>query len=159
MAAEITNQTAVMVMTKDLDILIIAGDCWISIKNFTKGKFEILCTSKPTLKHSTMSFLPDASMARVKFNAAPSPIFEGISDHWLCALMMLMLGCNVYSPGMKAVQGMSALRMVQSIDWTSKDELFLSLSHKFMKKIGSQRNKWTLTLIQSSMNQPIKWVK
>lgn len=33
MAAEIINETAVMVMTKDSDIPIIAGDCCISIKN------------------------------------------------------------------------------------------------------------------------------
>jgi hypothetical protein len=72
--------------------------------------------------------------------------------------MMLMLGCDVYIPGIKAVQEMSAMRIVQSTDWMSKDESLLSLN-KFMEKTGSQRNKWTLTLMQSSMNQPIKKVK
>jgi hypothetical protein len=42
MAAQIINQTAVMVMTKDSDIPIIAGDNCISIKTCTKGKFEIV---------------------------------------------------------------------------------------------------------------------
>jgi hypothetical protein len=123
---------AVMVMTKDSGIPIIAGDCCISIKSFTKGKFEIVCTSMATLKH-VMSFLSDASMARVKFNVAPYLIFEGISGHWLSALMMLILGCDVYIPNVKAVQGMSAMRIVQSKDWTSEDELFLSLNKKFME--------------------------
>ena len=44
MAAQIIDRAAVMVMTKDSDIPIIAGDCCISIKSFTKGKFEIVCT-------------------------------------------------------------------------------------------------------------------
>jgi hypothetical protein len=73
MAAEITNQMAVMVMTEVLDIPVIAGDCCISIKSFTKGEFEIVCTSKATY-----------------------PIFEGISDHWSRTLMMLMLGCDAH---------------------------------------------------------------
>jgi hypothetical protein len=95
MAAEIKNQAAVMVMTKDSDIPIIAGDCCIFSKSFMKGKFEIVSTYKATLRHAT-SFMPDASMARVKFNATPNHIFKGISDHWLCALMMLMLVGDVY---------------------------------------------------------------
>ncbi len=40
----------------------------------------------------------------------------------------------IYIPGTKAVQGISAMRTVQSIDWTSEDDLFLSLNHKFIKK-------------------------
>jgi hypothetical protein len=68
-----------------------------------------------------MSFLPDALMARVKFNAAPNPIFKGITDHQLHALMTLMLGCDVYIPGIKAFHGKSAMRIVQSEDRMSKD--------------------------------------
>ncbi len=101
-------------------------------KSFTKGKFEIVSTSEATLKHA-ISFLLDALMARVKFNATPNSTFEGISDHWLHALVMLMLGCDVYILCMKAVWGKSAMRNVQSEDRTSKDELFISLHQKFME--------------------------
>lgn len=59
-SAEIINQTTVMVMRKDSYIPIIAGDCCISIKSFTKGKFEIVSISEATLKHA-LSYLPEAS--------------------------------------------------------------------------------------------------
>ncbi|KAL3771525.1 hypothetical protein ACHAWU_003700 [Discostella pseudostelligera] len=132
MAAQSINQNAVMVMTKDSDIPIIAGDDCISIKSFTKGKYEIVSTSESTLKHA-MSYLPEASKQRVQFNAAANPVFDGVSNVRLRALIMLVLGCDVYIPGMKAVKGMSALRFVHSEKRACEDELFASLHQKFME--------------------------
>jgi hypothetical protein len=41
MAAQIINQTAIIVMTKDSDIPIIAGNNCIPIKSFTKGNLRL----------------------------------------------------------------------------------------------------------------------
>jgi hypothetical protein len=132
MAAEIINQTAVMVMTKDSDIPIITGDCCISIKSFTKGKFEIVCTSVATLNHA-LSFLPDASKEKVQFKEAENPVFEGIYNVRLRALIMVMLGCDVFIPGMKAIKGAgSAMRIAMSEDRTNEDTMFASLHKQFM---------------------------
>ena len=51
MAGQIINRTAVMAMTRDSDIPIVAGDCCISIKNFTKGNYDIVSTSEATLRN------------------------------------------------------------------------------------------------------------
>jgi hypothetical protein len=75
MTAQSINRAAVMVMTKDSDIPIIMGDCCISIKCFSKGKFEIICTSKVTLNHA-LSYLSDPSKKKVQFKAAVNPMFE-----------------------------------------------------------------------------------
>ena len=108
MAAQIIDRAAIMVMTKDSDIPIIAGDCCISIKSFTKGKFEIVCTSEATLNHA-LSYLSEASKEKVQFKAAVNPVFEGICYVRLRALIMLMLGCDVFIPGMKAVNSLTAM--------------------------------------------------
>jgi hypothetical protein len=42
---------------------------------------------------------------------------------------MLMLGCDVFIPGMKAVKGVSAMRIASSEDRACEDTLFASL-HK-----------------------------
>lgn len=133
MAAQIINWAAVMVMTKDSDIPIIAGDCCISIKSFTKGKFEIVCTSQATLNHA-LSHLSEASKEKVQFKAAVNPVFEGICNVRLRALIMLMLGCDVFIPGMKAVKGVSAMRIASSEDRACEDTLFASLHKQFMDK-------------------------
>ncbi len=84
-----------MVLTKDSDIPIIAGDNFILIKSFTKGKFEIVSTSEKTLRHA-LSYLPETSKEKAQFKAAVNPVFEGICNARLCALIMLMLGCDVF---------------------------------------------------------------
>ena len=131
MAAQIIDRAAVMVMTKDSDIPIIAGDCCISIKSFTKGKFEIVCTSEATLNHA-LSYLSEASKEKVQFKAAVNPVFEGICYIRLRALIMLMLGCDVFIPGMKAFKGVSAIRIALSEDRACEDTLFASLHKQFM---------------------------
>jgi hypothetical protein len=123
MAAQIIHQITVMVMTKDSDIPIIAGDNCISIISFMKSKFESVCTSEAILKHA-MSYLPDLSKEKVQFKPAVSLLFEGISNVHLFAPIMLMLGCDVYIPGMKAVKGMSTMKTALSEWRTCEDESY-----------------------------------
>jgi hypothetical protein len=63
-----------------------------------------------------------------------NPVFKGISNARLRALIMVMLGCDVYILGMKAVSGKSAMRIVMSEDKTCKDRMFASLEKQLMER-------------------------
>ncbi len=76
-----------------------------------------MCTSEDTLKNA-LSYLPEVSKEKIQFNVVENPMFEGIYNARLRALIMVMLGCNVYILGMKAVSGKSEMRIVLSKDWT-----------------------------------------
>jgi hypothetical protein len=120
MAGSIVSRQAMMSMTTDTDIPIIAGDCCMSISGFTKNRYTITCVSAATLKNA-MSFLPGESKAT--FSPAEFPFFEGVMHHRLRALIMLILGCDVYKCGMKGVGAkkladfMEKIRMSQRIQW------------------------------------------
>jgi hypothetical protein len=92
-----------------------------------------VCTSKDTLKNELL-YLPEAVKEKAQFDAVANPVFERISNAWLCALIMAILGCDVYIPGMKAVRGKSAMRIVLSEDRTCEDRLFASLEKQFMER-------------------------
>jgi hypothetical protein len=63
---------------------------------------------------------------------------------------MVMLGCDVYILGMKAIRGKSSIRIVLSEDRTCEDGLFASLEKQFMESNNiCQRKKYTHTLTQS----------
>jgi hypothetical protein len=64
---------------------------------------------------------------KAQFKAAGNLVLEGISNAWLHSLIMLMLGCDMYIPGMKAVRGKSAMRIASSEDRTCEDTLFAPL--------------------------------
>ena len=89
MLGELLNNDAIMAMTKDTDIPILAGDCGMVLNEFTKNKYQIVGTSELTLK-SAMSMLPPKSGAQ--FKPAMKPIFDGIQCPRLRALMMVILG-------------------------------------------------------------------
>ena len=75
------------------------------------------------------------SKKRAQFKPAANPVFKGMCNVWLHALIMSLLGCcNVFIPGMKAVKGVSAMRIASSGDTTCEDTLFTSLHKQFMDK-------------------------
>ncbi len=102
MAGQLINCAAVMAMTRDSDIPIIAGEYCIYIKSFSKGIYEIISTSKKTLRQA-MKFI--AGDSKAQFTRSTNPLFDGVSNPHFCALLMLILSCNVYGPGMKGIGG------------------------------------------------------
>ena len=129
MAGQIINRTAVMAMTRDSDIPIIAGDCCICIKSFTKGNFEIVSTSEATLRKA-MTYLGKDSAAQ--FTVASNPLFDGVANPRMRALMMIILGCDVY-PGIKQVGGQTLRKMKQQSEQESTgDQLFYDLRDLFI---------------------------
>jgi hypothetical protein len=89
MAKQIVDDKAVMAMTTDSDIPIICGDCCIAIKSFTKGAFTVVSVSERTLMQAMKHI---ASDSKAKFVQAENPVFDGVKDHRLRTLMMIVLG-------------------------------------------------------------------
>lgn len=110
MLGQLLNNDAIMAMTKDTDIPILAGDCGMVLNEFTKNKYQIVGTSELTLK-SAMSMLPPKSGAQ--FKPAMKPIFDGIQCPRLRALMMVILGCDVYVSGMVGVSVATLSKMIE----------------------------------------------
>ena len=131
MAGQIISRAAVMALTRDSDIPIIIGDCCICIKTFTKGNYEIVSTSEATLQMA-MQFLGNDSTATL--TKASVPLFDGVTNPRMRALLMLMLGCDVYQPGMERVGGITLLKMINGYEHKSSDDkLFQFLRDQFMK--------------------------
>lgn len=128
MAHQIIDNKASMVMSRDADIPILCGDDCIEIKEFTGGKFEIVCTSESTLE-SAMKYLPKETKARLI--KAECPLFDGIKSPRLRALMMLILGCDVYGPGMTGIKAKRLVTLIESFKATSEDDLYQKLFYKF----------------------------
>ena len=129
MAGQIISRTAVMAMTRDSDIPIIAGDCCICIKSFTKGNFEIVSTSESTLRKA-MTYLGKDSAAI--FTVALTPLFDSVANPRMRALLMIILGCDVY-PGIKGLGGKALIRMMQQSEQeASVDRVFHVLRDQFI---------------------------
>ena len=136
MLGRLLNNDAVMAMTKDTDIPILAGDCGMAINEFTKNKYQIVCTSESTLLFA-MSLLPPNSAA--KFKRAVKPIFDGVQCPMLRALMMVILGCDVYYPGMAGVSVTTLAKMIEKkkqefADTFTEEMLFAWLRQQLMDK-------------------------
>lgn len=102
MVGRAANKESVMMITSDSDMVILAGDDSCALKSFTRdGTLEIVSTSEATIK-KLMSYLSSDAEQRILFVPAKHPVFEGIEDRKLRALMCLFLGCDVYG-GMKGV--------------------------------------------------------
>jgi len=95
MAGQVANQKAFMAMTRDFDISTISEDCCIAIKGFTKGQYEIFCLFKVTRKNAIKHL---SKQSKDKFQPAKKPFFDGVSNHRLQELIMLILDCDVYLP-------------------------------------------------------------
>ncbi len=109
------NNNAIMLMTKDTDIPILAGDCCMGINEFTKNRCQIVSTSESTLKF-VMSLLQPMPVAN--FKPAIKPIFDGIQNPRLHALMMVILGCSVY---VSRMVGVSVATLSKMIDVKKQD--------------------------------------
>lgn len=102
MVGRAANKESVMMITSDSDMVILAGDDSCALKSFTRdGTLEIVSTSEATIK-KLMLYLSSDAEQRILFVPAKHPVFEGIEDRKLRALMCLFLGCDVYG-GMKGV--------------------------------------------------------
>lgn len=135
MTSQIVNRNAVMAITRDTDIPIIGGDCCMAINEFTKNKYRVVGTSKSTIEYA-MSLLLKKSTA--KFKPASHAIFDGITIPRLCALMMVILGCDVYMSGMYGVSVMTLVKMIAKekrdlAEEYSKEALFASLHRQLME--------------------------
>ena len=140
MCSKIINQEAIMAMTRDADIPILCGDCCIAIKGFTKGSFEIVCVSETHMRHA-MTFLPTNSKAT--FTKAKHPIFDGVKDHKLRALFMIILGCDVYI-GMKGVGAAKLEQMIKESKAQTEEDL-----HKHLRNRLKYTNKLTEDVIDT----------
>ena len=134
MLGQLLNNDAIMAMTKDTDIPILAGDCGMVINEFTKNKYQIVGTSESTLKFA-MSLLPPKSGA--KFKPAMKPIFDGVQCPQLRELMMVILGCDVYYPGMANVSVATLAKMIEKkkhefADTFTEEKLFAWLRQQLM---------------------------
>jgi hypothetical protein len=119
-------------MTRDSDIAIIADDCFICIKTYTNWNYEIACTLEENLC-KPMQF--HATNTKAIFSKAVIPLFNGVANPCLRALLMLILGCDVYGQGMKGVGGKKLMNMIkQSEHKVSEDDFFVSLQDQFMAK-------------------------
>jgi hypothetical protein len=99
----IVNGSPLMVQTADSDIPALSGDACIAIKEFTKdGIMQLVSTSEQTIK-KTMKYLSVASRDHVTYVPAQHPIFEGVTDRRLRALIAIFLGCDVCVKGLPGV--------------------------------------------------------
>jgi hypothetical protein len=99
----VLNGSTLMVQTSDSDIPAISSDNCIAIKEFTKeGNMQIVSTSAQTIKKA-MEFLTDTSREHVTYTPAKYPIFEGVEDRRLHALLAIFLGCDVCVKGLPGV--------------------------------------------------------
>jgi hypothetical protein len=97
------NGSTLMVQTSDSDIPALSGDDCIAIKEFTKeGNMQLVSTSEHTIKNA-MKFLSVASRDHITYVPAQHPIFEGVTDRRLCALIAIFLGCDVCGKGLPGV--------------------------------------------------------
>jgi hypothetical protein len=138
MTGQIVNRNAVMAITRDTDIPIIGGDCCMAINEFTKNKYRVVGTSESTLRYA-MSLLPKKSSAR--FKPASHAIFDGITSPRLRALMMVILGCDVYLSGMNNVSVNTLAKMIDKekramAEHYSEEALFASLHRQLLETNG-----------------------
>ena len=120
----IVKKKAAMVQTRDVDIPIICGGDCIAISKFTNKIFEVTCTSKASLKDA-MKHLPKDHKAMLV--EAKCPIFDGVDLPRLRALMMVMLGCDVYSQGMKGIGASKLATLITSHNNMSEQQLCAEL--------------------------------
>jgi hypothetical protein len=97
------NGLTLMVQTSDSDIPAISSDDCIAIKDFSKeGQMQIVSMAEQTIKKA-MAYLLEGSRDHGTFTPAKHPIFEGVVDRRLCALVAIFLGCDVCIKGLSGV--------------------------------------------------------
>ena len=101
---------SLMTMTNDADIPILAGDSCIAIKEYTtNGSIKMVSTSNDTIGYArdclsrAQTQLPEEERSKPTHSVAKYPIFDGVKDRQLRAIMMLILGCDVCLKGVPHV--------------------------------------------------------
>jgi hypothetical protein len=105
-----------------------------------------------------MSFLPDESKAT--FSPAEFPFFEGVMHHPLRAVIMLILGCDVYKSGMKGVVPKKLADMMEKIRLsgvTNNEGHYLWLFEKFKKASNLTDDVIDTYMTTCCMSLPIPW--
>ncbi len=131
MLGQLLNNHAIMAITKDTGIPILAGDHIMVINEFTKNIYQIVGTSESTQKYA-MSLLPPKSGA--KFKPATKPIFDGVECPRLHAFMMVILGCDVY---VSSMLGVSVARLAQKV-YSQKKHCLVGFVKSSWKRIKCQ---------------------
>jgi hypothetical protein len=97
-----------LAITQDIDIIAFSDDNCPIITDFVGENITIKSTSKKTIQQC-FSYLPPESKSIVKFDwedpkAKPKhPVFEGVEDRKLRALIGVIVGCDVSPGGVKNV--------------------------------------------------------
>ena len=121
MAGQIRTKEAVMIMSTDTDIPVISGDSCIAIKGCSKTQFHLTSTSRATLA-TAMGFLQPSTKASVE--VAEFPILDGVTNVRLRALMMLLLGCDVYPSGCKGIGLAQLSKKIEESQATNENALY-----------------------------------
>lgn len=116
------NKETIMALTNDSDILIVASDDFIAIKEYAKeqGKITIVSTSKATLTKA-LQFVNNESLDRVELKDVACPIFENVKSRKLWALMMVSLGCDVYKTGISGTGPKTLRKLLDKLEGTLTD--------------------------------------
>ena len=154
-----TNGEALIIQSSDADIPIIAGDECLALKEFTlDGKMELVSTCRATLENA-MQYLTDDAKERAKLRDALHPIFEGVTDRKLRALMTLYLGCDVLAKGMPNV-GPKTLEDIINVKYKKFSEnhkntsLFAYLKRRFYRTMPGFDNDVLHTYIRALVYEP-----
>ena len=105
------DKQSFMVMSTDGDIPILVGDHCIAMKEFTKdGSITLVSTSLATLQsaRSHLTSVPD----EFPITPAKHPLFEGIDNRKVRALIALFLGCDVFPAGLKQMKMDNLSRLI-----------------------------------------------
>lgn len=135
-AGQIRNKSAVMAFSTDADIPIFTGDYCISINSFKRKGFELTCPSREALQ-TALDIL--GSETKAKLVPASHPIFEGLKDDRLRALMMIIIGCDVFPSGRKGVGVPTLTTRIQLVNTTfhlglqSQDDAITFLHQQLME--------------------------
>lgn len=111
LVAQLMNGTAVMTLTADCDIPILAGDCSITVNSFTEGKWEIASACEATLMKSMKCCV---KKSKAEFHKASLPIFDGVKSPRLRASMMVIVGCDVHGPDMTGVKVPKLAKLIET---------------------------------------------
>lgn len=87
-----------MVVTNDADIPILVGDCFITIKQYSKSRLIELVSKSQKVIHRLAQTLLNASsqqQSSKKVSFTKYPLFDRVTYQKMSALMFLFLGCEL----------------------------------------------------------------
>ena len=157
----VINGSTLMVQTSDSDIPAISSDDCIAIKDFTKeGQMQIVSTSEQTIKKA-MTYLSEGSRNHVTFTPAKHPIFEGVVDRRLRALIAIFLGCDVCIKGLPGV-GAKTMNEIINVYYPKYSKrcpnvsLFAYLKRYLCNKMKGYNHSVVQTYIRALIYEPMQ---